>query len=107
MDMHLREIAKLHLETRFVCIDAEKSPFFITKLAIKVLPTLVFFNDGIAEDQIIGFEDLGGEDEFETIILIRRLVKGKAIDAKNKSEEGRINISKGKVDKDDDSDDDY
>lgn len=94
--MHLREIAKKHLETRFVTINAEKAPFFITKLGIQVLPTVVLFTDGVAEDRIVGFEDLGGEDEFETISLIRRLVKAKIIDPKNKAEEGRITINKGK-----------
>ena len=29
IDMHLREIAKTHLEARFVYLNAEKSPFFI------------------------------------------------------------------------------
>ena len=96
MDMHLREIAKQHIETRFVCINAEKTPFFVNKLQIQVLPTVVLFTDGVAEDRIVGFEDLGGEDEFETISLARRLVKAKIIDAHNKSEEGRINIKKGK-----------
>ena len=106
IDMHLREIAKEHIETRFVNINVEKAPFFIKKLQIKVLPTIILFTDGLAEDRIVGFEELGGEDEFETIILTRRLVKGKIIDAKNKSEEGRINIKKVGH-KDDDSDDDY
>ena len=120
--MHLRQIAKSHVETRFVSINAEKAPFFITKLAIKVLPTVVLFIDGIAADRVVGFEDLGSSDEFDTLILTRRLVKGKiigmvsfsfikqtdtiCIDAKNKAEAGRIKISKGKA-KDDSDDDDY
>lgn len=107
IDMHLRQIAKDHLETRFVCIDAEKAPFFITKLAIKVLPTIILFDDGVAIDRVVGFEDLGGEDEFETIVLTRRLVKGKAIKPLNKAEAGRINIKKGKKQDSDSDDDDY
>lgn len=106
MDMHLREIAKQHIETMFVYINAEKAPFFVNKLKIQVLPTLVLFNDGVAEDRIVGFEDLGGEDEFDTIVLTRRLVKAKAIDAHNKSEEGRINIKKAKHAEDSSDEDD-
>lgn len=106
IDMHLREIAKNHFETKFVFLDAEKTPFFITKLAIKVLPTIVLFIDGVAVDRVVGFEELGGEDEFETIILTRRLVKAKIIDAKNKSEEGRIAINK-RAAKDNSDDEDY
>jgi thiol-disulfide isomerase/thioredoxin len=105
IDVHLREIAKQHLETKFVYLNAEKTPFFVTKLAIKVLPTLVLFTDGLALDRVVGFEDLGGEDEFETIILTRRLVGAKIIDAKNKSEEGRIQIMKKGAAKNDDSSD--
>ena len=106
IDMHLREIAKAHTEARFVCLDAEKAPFFITKLQIKVLPTMILFNDGLAIDRIVGFEELGGEDDFETILLTRRLVKSKVIDARNKEEEGRMKIKKGGY-KSDSGDDDY
>jgi thioredoxin-like negative regulator of GroEL len=105
--MHLKAIAKQHIETMFVFINAEKTPFFITKLQIQVLPTIIMFEDGVAVDRVIGFEDLGGEDEFETIVLTRRLVKSKIIDAHNKAEEGRIKIKKAKhavADSDDDSD---
>ena len=32
VDMHLAKICKSHTEARFVRIDAEKCPFFVTKL---------------------------------------------------------------------------
>ena len=32
VDMHLHKICKMHLEARFVRIDAEKCPFFVNKL---------------------------------------------------------------------------
>jgi hypothetical protein len=34
VDMHLHKICKLHTEARFVRIDAEKCPFFVTKLQV-------------------------------------------------------------------------
>lgn len=34
VDMHLHKICQLHTEARFVRIDAEKCPFFVTKLAV-------------------------------------------------------------------------
>lgn len=107
MDMHLKIIAQNHIESRFVCINAEKAPFFITKLQIQVLPTVILFTNGIAGDRIVGFDELGGEDEFDTIVLTRKLVKAKIIDAKNKSEEGRIKINKGKKDDDSEDSEDY
>lgn len=104
MEKHLEIIALTHGETVFVRIDAEKTPFFTTKLNIKVLPTVVLFNDGKAYDRIIGFDELGLKDDFPTINLTRRLVKAKIINAKNKSESGEVSITKryGKNMNDDD-----
>ena len=88
VDMHLHKICKEHLEARFVRIDAEKCPFFVTKLQIQMLPTIVLFENGVAIDRIIGFEELGGQDDFPTMNLVRRLVKGGVLIPKNKTESG-------------------
>ena len=42
--------------------------------------------DGVAFDRIVGFEDLGGKDEFPTILLTRKLVKTGCLKALNKLE---------------------
>ena len=34
VDMHLRKIAAIHPEAKFVMLNAEKAPFFIKKLQI-------------------------------------------------------------------------
>lgn len=41
-------------------INADKALFFVDELKIRSLPTVVIFNDGIAQDKIVGFE--GVED---------------------------------------------
>jgi len=64
VDMHLANIVKTHTEALIVKIDAEKSPFFIAKLQVQVLPTIISFIDGVAVDHIVGFEELGGQDDF-------------------------------------------
>jgi hypothetical protein len=69
------------------------------------LPTVIFFKDGKAFDRIVGFQDLGGKDNFQTIILTRRLVKAKILKANNKSERGEVSINK-KVGKGFDDEDD-
>ncbi len=79
MDKHLDLLAKKHFATRFISINAEKTPFFVKKLQVKTLPTVVLFKDGIAIDRIIGFEDLGGDDNFETAALEKRLSKAGVI----------------------------
>jgi len=103
--MHLKKIAPAHTETRFVKLDAEKAPFFIQKLSIQTLPTLVLFEDGIAIDRIIGFEELGEEDDFPTMNLIRVLVKRGMLLPKNKSEKGAMKMKRDRGNND--SDDDY
>merc|ERR1712072_978278 len=58
-DKHLPLIAHQHLECKVLKLDAEKTPFFIEKLQIRVLPTIVCFKDGIAyDDRIVGFDGL-------------------------------------------------
>ncbi len=106
MDKHLHEVAYNHPEAKFVKLDAEKAPFFIKKLQIQVLPTVVFFKDGVAVDRIVGFEDLGGTDDFHMITLSRRIVKSGIIKPKLKGEDGRMLLSMGKEDSDSGSDDD-
>lgn len=79
MDMHLQKLAQRHIECKFVYINAEKTPFFVEKLRIRMMPSLVFFEDGVAKGKQIGFEGLaddmpdGHEDEWPTIRLARYL----------------------------------
>lgn len=61
-----------------------------------MLPTLIMFVDGIAYDRITGFDELGGADDFPTINLTRRLIKGGVLWANNRKEKGLMKIKKGK-----------
>mmetsp|Transcript_75436 Transcript_75436/g.104773 ORF Transcript_75436/g.104773 Transcript_75436/m.104773 type:complete len:107 (-) Transcript_75436:106-426(-) len=103
--MHLQKIAPEHKEAKFMKMDADKSPFFVQKLAIRMLPTICLFKDGILMDQIIGFEELGGKDDFKTVDLVRRMVKTGVVKPLNKLEKG-FQLTKGKGNTSDDSDDD-
>ncbi|XP_052195724.1 thioredoxin domain-containing protein 9 homolog [Diospyros lotus] len=79
MDKHLSILAKQHIETRFVKLDAEKSPFLAEKLKIVVLPTLALINNAKVDDYVVGFDELGGTDEFSTEELEERLAKAQVI----------------------------
>lgn len=85
MDMRLGELAPRHLESKFLRIDAEKTPFFVEKLQVKILPTVICFIDGIAVHHIIGFEGLTAGlaadklDEWPVSALARELALAKAI----------------------------
>lgn len=86
MDHHLYILAKRHIETKFVKINAAKAPFFVQKLSIRTMPTLIFFVDGVAKDKLVGFEGLSDdlpiyhEDEWKTIKLARLLGNAGMID---------------------------
>ncbi|KAF9619599.1 hypothetical protein IFM89_007920 [Coptis chinensis] len=79
MDKHLAILAKRHIETRFVKLNAEKSPFLAEKLKIVVLPTLALVKNAKVEDYVVGFDELGGKDDFSTDELEERIAKSKII----------------------------
>lgn len=90
VDKHLSLLAKQHLETRFVKIHAEKSPFLAERLKIVVLPTLALIKNGKVDDYVVGFNELGGTDEFSTEELEERLGKSKIIAFEGESSGGRL-----------------
>jgi thiol-disulfide isomerase/thioredoxin len=73
LDMHLNKIAKKYLSFKVIKLNAEKAPFFVPKLAVRVLPTIVIFHKGVAVDRVVGFAELGGNNEFSTRRLEARL----------------------------------
>lgn len=44
------------------------------------------FIDGIAVDRVVGFADMGNNDDFKTILLSRRLIKSGVLKAITKEE---------------------
>uniref|UniRef100_A0A0E0BL14 Thioredoxin domain-containing protein n=1 Tax=Oryza glumipatula TaxID=40148 RepID=A0A0E0BL14_9ORYZ len=77
-EKHLKTLAPVYLGTKFIKLDAENAPFFVTKLGIKTLPCVILFKKGIAVDRLVGFQDLGSKDDFSTRALENILkMKGK------------------------------
>ena len=79
IDKHLEILAPKHIETKFIKINAEKCPFLVERLRIVVLPTLCVAIDGKTTDYIVGFDDLGGVDDFPTEMLEWRLGRAQVI----------------------------
>ena len=69
VDKHLSLLAPQHLECRFIKLDVERAPFLTQRLNIRVLPTICIVKDGNTKDYIVGFDQLGGHDEFTTEML--------------------------------------
>jgi hypothetical protein len=86
MDYHLKLIAPIHTECKFIRIDAAKSPFFVAKLQIRTLPSLIVFRDGKAIDRLTGFDGFSNNpkdpDDWETGSLQAWLAGTGAIDYK-------------------------
>ena len=116
VDRHLTILARKHIETKFIKVNAEKSPFLVERLKIWMLPTIAIVKNGKTEDYIVGFDDLGGRDDFPTSVLEWRLGCTGVIDYDGKlsevpdvlEEKSRkpTRSIRGKQRKDDDSDDD-
>lgn len=60
MDMHLTKMSKKFFGTRFVFLEAEKAPFFVSKLSIQTIPTTCFFIDGVLVYKQLGFAGIEG-----------------------------------------------
>merc|ERR1711959_540400 len=69
VDHHLEILAKKYVATKFVKLDAEKAPFFVTRLGVQMMPCVVMFTDGKMCGRIDGFDLLGGCDEFPTEVM--------------------------------------
>ena len=63
VDKHLAILAKSHVETKFVKINAETCPFLTERLLIKVIATIPCIKGAKTRDYIVGFTDLGKERE--------------------------------------------
>ncbi|KAH8830452.1 thioredoxin-like protein [Flagelloscypha sp. PMI_526] len=73
MDKHLSKLAPKYFDTLFLRVFVENVPWLVERLGIKILPCVICFVDGIAKERLVGFEELGNEDGFETATLELRL----------------------------------
>ena len=48
----------------------EKSPFLVERLKVWMLPTLALIRKEQTVDYVVGFDDLGGKDDFTTEVLL-------------------------------------
>jgi hypothetical protein len=62
----------------------QDAPFFTEKLKIQVLPCVILFLGGVAIDRIVGFEELGGKDDFREAALEQRLLTAGVVEAPQK-----------------------
>ncbi|TRM67683.1 thioredoxin-like protein [Schizophyllum amplum] len=73
MDKHLAKLAPKYYNTRFIRVFVENVPWLVERLTVKVLPCVIAFVDGVSKDRLVGFEELGNNDAFDTAALELRL----------------------------------
>lgn len=76
LEAHLRVLASAHMETRFVRMDAERSPFLTNKLRLRVLPALVWFRGGKVHRVLHGLGEVAPSGRFTTEVLEGVLYEG-------------------------------
>ncbi len=80
VDKHMEELARNHMECRFLKIDAERSKFLTDRLKIKVIPTIALIKESKTIDYVVGFTDLGNTDDFDTEMLEWRIARADIIE---------------------------
>lgn len=71
MDQRLQDLAPEIMSVKFCKIDVEKSPFLIEKLKVNVLPCVILFQNDVAVDRIVGFEEMGVDTIDEDLLRVR------------------------------------
>ena len=66
LDRHLSFLAKIHFETRFCYVDVEKLPHLAEKFNVVMLPHVMLVEKQNTFHSIIGFDDFGGNDDFNS-----------------------------------------
>ncbi|EFO83684.1 CRE-TAG-170 protein [Caenorhabditis remanei] len=84
VDKHFDILARKHVGTRFIYINAEKAHFLTTRLNIRVIPTIAVIVKQQTIDYIRGFDELGGKDEFTTETMENRLARSEVITIEKK-----------------------
>ncbi|PVV01512.1 hypothetical protein BB560_004065 [Smittium megazygosporum] len=57
------------ISIRFVKVNVEALPWLSKKINLKVLPTLIVYSKGKVFEKLVGFDELGNSDQFETSSL--------------------------------------
>lgn len=64
---------------KVICLGLQEAPFFVQKLTIRVLPCVIIFIEGVIAGRIVGFQELGNHDTFQTSVLEEKLLQHGAL----------------------------
>ncbi|XP_022083593.1 thioredoxin domain-containing protein plp1-like [Acanthaster planci] len=108
VDSHLEVLAQKYFGTKFAKVSVDVAKFCVGKFGIKVLPAILVFIDAMYKDRIIGFDELGNDENFTTEMLERRLAKSGVIqlpDVQPQENKTILGYDRRKPDEESDDDD--
>lgn len=80
VDKHLDLLADKHIEAKFCRLDVEKAPSLCERLRICEYPTIILCKNSVKSVEcIVGFDELGGVDDFSTEMMEWRIAKAGVI----------------------------
>lgn len=104
MNDTLGMLAEKHVSLRILAMQAEKAPFLVSKLAVKVLPFVVIYKNGRELLRLVGFDGIAASaDRVSLDLLERKLLDCGAINRQT------INFKsiRGKAVREEESDDEW
>jgi thioredoxin-like negative regulator of GroEL len=117
MNKHLKLLAPKYFKTRFCKMHGPDAPFFVAKLQVQMLPCVIMFVSGVAVDRVVGFDELGKRDDFDTKTLEARFITAEVVEKQEKQQEddgddekcrnvrkGLADLARKQADSDEDSD---
>lgn len=66
---HLDRIASTHMETKFVVLNAEKSPFLTDRLKIWCLPSIALVRKGRTDKTFHGLSEISPKGKLDTVAI--------------------------------------
>ena len=112
MDRHVEQLASTHYEVKWARVDVTDIPFVVAKLAIRVLPCVVAFRDGVVVERIVGFEGVDDKknsnngDGVSTAMLEKRLLAKGVLSRVKFSSSSESSVARSDDEEDEDADDD-
>lgn len=104
MNEKLGLLAEKHVSLHVLAIQAEKAPFLVAKIKVKVLPFVVVYKNGQELTRIVGFDGIGASaNDISLELLERKMFTCGAINRQTTN----YKTIRGKVSQKEDSDDDW
>lgn len=92
LSQHLEAVASKHQETRFLKLDAEKSPFLVEKLKIWMMPSTVLIKNEKCIHVLLGLQEISPSGQYDTWLVERVLFEHEMVSHQDIEELARAEL---------------